>query len=105
MRGTLHWVSASHSVAAEVRLYGRLFRTERPSGDDLSAELDPESLEVRKGCRVEPDLGRAERGERFQFLRKGYFIAETGTHSGESPVFNRIISLKDSWGRVNSKKS
>jgi glutaminyl-tRNA synthetase len=103
VKGTLHWVSATRSLPAEVRLYDRLFSVEAPErtkdGDkevDYKTHLNPKSLEVVTGCRVEASLASAKPGDRLQFERLGYFAADPDTKPG-APVFNRTISLRDSW--------
>jgi glutaminyl-tRNA synthetase len=97
--GTLHWVHATRSVPAQVRLYDRLFSVEQPdaAGDFLSV-LNPDSLVVAEGARVEPALAEAAPGSRYQFLRQGYFFVDPVDARPGAPVFNRIISLKDTWG-------
>jgi glutaminyl-tRNA synthetase len=97
-QGTLHWVEASRSVSAAVRLYDRLFRTEQPDaeGDFLSA-LNPDSLVVARRARLEPALAAAAPGSRYQFLRQGYFFADPVDSSPGAPVWSRTISLKDTW--------
>ena len=103
VKGTLHWVSAPHAVPAEVRLYDRLFTAKDPmdasGGGDWRAGLNPESLEVLSGAMLEPALGAAKPGERFQFERIGYFVADPDARPG-APVFNRTVGLKDSWAKV-----
>jgi glutaminyl-tRNA synthetase len=96
VKATLHWVSAGHSVDAEVRLYERLFVDENPDGGDRNflESLNPQSLEVVRGCKVETMLGAVAPGVRFQFERLGYFCADPDTLPGR-PVFNRTVSLKD----------
>ncbi len=89
----IHWVPASSSIEARVRLYDRLFKVPRPKGN-LDKELNPDSL-VECRARLEPFLASAEKGQRFQFERLGYFIADTLLHSKESPTFNRIVTLRD----------
>jgi glutaminyl-tRNA synthetase len=102
VKATLHWVSAAHAVDAEVRLYDRLFRSEDPegaaakTGAEFTSEINTQSLEVLKGCKLEPALGNAASGVRFQFERQGYFCADLDSRPG-APVFNRTVSLKDSW--------
>jgi len=102
VKATLHWVSARHAVDAEVRLYDRLFAMEDPeaaaakAGAELEALLNPASLDVVKGCKVEPMLGSPAEGARYQFERLGYFAADPDTRDG-APVFNRTVSLKDSF--------
>jgi glutaminyl-tRNA synthetase len=101
VKGTLHWVSARHALEAEVRVYDHLFRTENPDqGGDFLANLNPDSLQVVQGCRVEPSLAAAEPGDRFQFLRQGYFCVDSRDSRPDHLVFNRSISLKDSWARM-----
>ncbi len=106
VKGTLHWVSAAHAVQAEVRLYDHLFTLknmdEMEEGKDYRAYLNPNSVEVLSGCRVEPGLATAKAGNRFQFLRHGYFCVDPDTRPG-MPVFNRIVSLKDSWAKAQEK--
>jgi glutaminyl-tRNA synthetase len=108
--GTIHWVSADQALDVEVRLYDRLFSVESPgAGDgDFIAEMNPRSLEILR-AKVEPSVASARAGERFQFERLGYFYADPDTKDG-APVFNRVVPLKDSWGKpatssVASKQS
>lgn len=102
VKATLHWVSASHAVDAEVRLYDRLFTAENPedaaekANAELTTLLNPASLEVLKGCKVEPMLGGPEAAMRYQFERLGYFACDPDSRVG-APVFNRTVSLKDSF--------
>ncbi len=102
VKATLHWVSASHGADAEIRLYDRLFTAEDPEGAaaqanaDLAAMLNPASLEVLKGCKVEPSILNAAAGTRYQFERTGYFSVDPDSQPG-APVFNRTVSLKDSF--------
>jgi glutaminyl-tRNA synthetase len=103
VKGTLHWVSAQHGVNAEVRLYDRLFDHEDPAGhkdDDYRKFLNPDSLKILTGCKVEPSLVSAGKLEKFQFQRLGYFCVDYD--STESMlVFNRTVSLKDTWAKIN----
>jgi glutaminyl-tRNA synthetase len=101
VKATLHWVSAAHAVDAEVRLYDRLFSSEMPgSGDtDFLTELNPASLEILTGCKIEPSLASAPAGARFQFERLGYFCVDPDT-TPDHPVFNRTVTLKDSWAKI-----
>ncbi len=106
VKGTLHWVSADRSIESEVRLYDHLFTKEDPSdiaeGDDCRNYLNPDSLTVLRSCRVEPSLAGSLPGSRFQFERLGYFCVDPD--SGENmPVFNRIVSLRDSWAKIEKK--
>ena len=103
VKGTIHWVSATDSVEAEVRLYDRLFTDEDPSeikDKELSELLNPESLEVVKGCHIEPFLAGAQLGEYYQFQRIGYFCLDPDSRP-DHLVFNRTVSLKDTWKKVN----
>ena len=101
MKGTIHWVSARHAVEAEVRLYEHLFTSERPDEEaDFLSTLNPDSLEVVANAKVEPSLADARPGERFQFERLGYFAVDPDSGPG-SPVFNRTVSLRDTWAKVN----
>ncbi|MBW6495172.1 MAG: glutamine--tRNA ligase, partial [Burkholderiaceae bacterium] len=99
VKGNLHWVSASDAVAAEVRLYDRLFTAEQPGagGSDFLAAIDPRSLRVISAF-VEPGLAVAQPEDRFQFERHGYFVADRVDSQPGKPVFNRAVSLRDSWG-------
>jgi len=104
VRGTLHWVSAPHALQAEVRLYGHLFTkqnmTDLAEKKDWRAFLNPCSLEVLTGCKVEPSLAEFQAGTRVQFLRQGYFCVDTENSSPERLVFNQTVSLRDSWARI-----
>jgi glutaminyl-tRNA synthetase len=106
VKGTLHWVSAAHAVRAEVRLYEHLFTVENPGDEkahpDFTACLNPRSLEVLTDCRVEPGLARANPGDRFQFLRMGYFAADRDS-TEKAPVFNRTVTLRDTWAKIARK--
>lgn len=99
VKGVIHWVSASHGVPAEVRLYDQLFTQEDPAKidiDNLAQEINPESLRVVQAL-VEPSLANSAAGARWQFEREGYFVADSRDHAPEHPVFNRIVSLKDGF--------
>jgi glutaminyl-tRNA synthetase len=103
VRSTLHWVSAAHGLDAEVRLYDRLFNDEDPSGHkDVDARefLNPDSLKILTGCKVEPSLVAAEPLDKFQFQRVGYFCVDYDSRPGKL-VFNRTAGLKDTWARLN----
>ncbi|MEO8444519.1 MAG: glutamate--tRNA ligase family protein, partial [Gammaproteobacteria bacterium] len=102
VKGTIHWVSAAHAVAAEVRLYDRLFGVARPDGQeaDFKTFLNPESLRVERQARLEPSLATAAPGSVVQFERLGYFAADAVDHRPEQPVFNRVVTLRDSWARL-----
>jgi glutaminyl-tRNA synthetase len=99
---TIHWVSASHSIMAEVRLYDRLFKVPDPlgAGPDLLEYLNPKALEFVESCRMEPSLVKAEAGNHFQFERLGYFFTDPVSYTKASPVFNRTVTLRDSWAKV-----
>ncbi len=103
VKGTLHWVSAAHARQAEVRLYDRLFVKENPDeekdGADFTTNLNPSSLEKLPSCWVEPSLADDAAGSGYQFLRQGYFSMDPDSTTG-APVFNRIVSLKDSWAKM-----
>jgi glutaminyl-tRNA synthetase len=102
---TIHWVSASHALPAEVRLYDRLFGVADPLGGDadFTEYLNPNAREVLSACRVEPSLAKAAPGERFQFERLGYFTADPVDSRGGAPVFNRTVTLRDSWAKIAEK--
>ncbi len=106
VKGTLHWVSAQHAVKAEVHLYDRLFRSENPEavpeGQDWKANLNPDSLEVLTGCLVEPTLKDAKPGERYQFMRTGYFCVDPESRAGQL-IFNRTVGLRDTWAKIEQK--
>ena len=104
VKGTLHWVSAEHAVDAEVRLYDNLFREPYPEeGGDYIANLNPNSLEVLTGCKLEPGLAEAGDDYRCQFMRQGYFCMDEDSRPG-ALVFNRTVTLKDSWAKIEAKK-
>ena len=104
VKGTLHWVSAAHALPAEVRLYDRLFIKENPDeekdGVDFKAHLNPHSLDKLTSCWLEPSLAGALPGSRYQFLRQGYFNVDPVDSRDGALVFNRIVSLKDSWAKM-----
>jgi glutaminyl-tRNA synthetase len=108
VKSTIHWVSAEHAAAAEVRLYDHLFTAEKPmdvpAGVDWKDTLNPASLEVLPDAKLEPSLASAAAGDRFQFERTGYFIVETYSRPGK-PVFNRSVGLKDTWARIEKKQA
>ena len=107
VRGTSHWVSADHAVDAEVRIYDHLFFTENPDdvpdGGTFIDNLNPESLVVLKSCKLEQGLDQAKPGERFQFLRQGYFCVDPDS-TPEAPVFNRTVALRDTWSRMDQAR-
>ena len=101
VKGTLHWVSAHHAISAEVRLYDRLFNDEDPAGHkdkDFKAFINPDSLQILSDCKLEPSLSTAKPGDKFQFQRLGYFCVDKES-TGDHLVFNRTVSLRDSWKR------
>jgi glutaminyl-tRNA synthetase len=106
VKGTVHWVSAAHAVPAEVRLYDRLFTVPNPTGDkdgDYRAHLNPASLEVLPAAMAEPSLAAARPGERFQFERKGFYCVDPVDSREGRPVFNRIVTLRDTWAKEQAK--
>lgn len=107
VKGTLHWVSANHSLEAEVRLYNHLFLKENPDDveddKDFKSNLNPNSLETLTGCQIEPSLIDANPGNRYQFLRQGYFCVDPDSSSGK-PVFNRTVSLRDTWAKIQKSR-
>jgi glutaminyl-tRNA synthetase len=107
VRGTIQWVSAKHALDAEVRLYDHLFIKEDPEdvpeGGDYKDNLNPESLVVLKNCKLEPSLKNAQPGQPFQFIRVGYFCVDNKEFKNGNLVFNRTVSLKDTWAKIVSK--
>ncbi len=102
VKGVIHWVPAAASLQAEVRLYDRLFNEPLPGagGVDFLTQLNPESLQILTDCRLEPSLADAKQGQRFQFEREGYFCIDSGEGVGDKPVINRIVTLRDSWAKL-----
>ncbi|MFA6283738.1 MAG: glutamine--tRNA ligase/YqeY domain fusion protein [Desulfurivibrionaceae bacterium] len=105
VKGTIHWVSAAHGVPAEVRLYDRLFTEENPDAGeaDFKTFVNPESLVALTGCLVEPSLANAEPGSHYQFERQGYFCVDSKDSKNGSPVFNRTVTLRDTWEKEKLK--
>jgi glutaminyl-tRNA synthetase len=107
VKATLHWVSAQHAIDAEVRLYDHLFTKENPlevkEGEDWLDNLNPNSLQVLTRCKIEPSLASAKPGERYQFERKGYFCVDPDSRAGK-PVFNRTVTLRDTWAKIQKKQ-
>lgn len=105
VKGTLHWVSANHALEAEVRLYDHLFTkrdsTDVEEGTDYKSNLNPKSLETLTSCKVEPSLEGAAPGSRYQFERLGYFFVDTNDSSVKKLVFNRTVSLRDTWAKIS----
>ena len=105
IKGVIHWLSARHAIPAEVRLYDRLFQVPNPAAgdDDFTRSLNPESLEILKNCFVEPALRDAAPGSRCQFERLGYFCVDSRDSAPDRPVFNRVVALRDTWGKMSDK--
>jgi len=108
VKATLHWVSAGHSIPAEIRLYDRLFNREDPLKNeddrDFKSSLDPGSLKTLRDCRLEPSLSKAAPGQIYQFERLGYFCVDPDS-SKDMPVFNRTVTLKDQWAKIRNKNN
>lgn len=108
VKGTIHWVSAKHAIEAEVRLYDKLFTVENPDdipdGSDYKDFINPDSLIVIKGAKLEPSLKDAKPEDKFQFLRIGYFCVDNKDSKPGNPVFNRTVGLKDTWAKIASKQ-
>ena len=108
VKGTLHWVSTAHAVDTEVRVYDRLFTVPNPverekEGGDFTDFLNPSSLETYTDCKAEPALREAQTGTTYQFLRHGYFAPDSKDFTPEHPVFNRAVSLRDSWAKIEKQ--
>jgi glutaminyl-tRNA synthetase len=107
VKGTIHWVSAEHSLPCEVRLYDRLFVTpdpdDVPEGQDFTANLNPESLVVLRESRIERSIGADPPGSRYQFERQGYFVSDASESGTGALVFNRTVTLRDSWAKIAAK--
>jgi glutaminyl-tRNA synthetase len=105
VKSTIHWVSAAHAVPAEVRLYDNLFVKEDPNeveeGQDFTANLNGDSLQVLRDCQIEPSVREAEPGTKFQFERLGYYCLDRD--SAEQLVFNRTIGLRDTWAKIEKR--
>lgn len=108
VKATIHWVSEAHALDAEVRLYDHLFDQpdpeDLPEGVDYKSNLNPRSLQVLSGCKLEPGLKEAEPGSRFQFERLGYFCVDTKDSAPGKPVFNRTVTLRDTWAKVGKQQ-
>ena len=106
MRGTIHWVDENTAVEGEVRLYANLFTDPAPDAadKDFLQCMNPESLEVLTGCKVEASLAATQPQDRFQFMRLGYFCADSVDSRPDHLVFNRAVTLKDSFGKGKGKK-
>ena len=108
VKGTLHWVSARDAREAEVRLYETLFTHEDPAhvdeGGDFTDNLNPDSLEILKGCQVEPNLADARSGDTFQFMRQGFFCVDPVDSEPGALVFNRTVTLRDTWAKIQKQR-
>jgi len=105
VKGVIHWVSEAHALNAEIRLYDRLFNVPNPDAmDDFRKALNPHSLQILKNCKVEASLTNAEPGSRYQFERTGYFCLDSQLNTAQQPVFNRTVTLRDTWARIDQKK-
>ena len=105
VKATLHWVAAAHAVDAEVRVYDHLFEVESPGADgDFIDDLNPDSLEVLSGCKLEPSLAAVPPGDQVQFERLGYFAPDPDS-TADRPVFNRIVTLRDTWARIRKQQA
>ena len=106
VKATIHWVSAAHAIDAEVQMYETLFTKEDPNqtveGQDVTANLNPNSLEVIRNAKLEPSLANASVGNRYQFERLGYFCVDPDSAPGK-PVFNRTVALKDTWAKIEKR--
>ena len=105
MKGTIHWVSAAHAYTAEVRLFDRLFTRENPyevdeQGQDFISNLNPDSLTILTDAKMEPSLAEAQPGDHFQFMRQGYFFVDPVDSEPGKPVFNRTVTLRDTWEKI-----
>jgi len=104
VKGTLHWVSIPHAIDAEIRQYEHLFNVENPNkskdGESFTDNLNPNSLKIVKGCKLEPSLKNAKMGDHFQFLRNGYYCMDKNATS-DNLIFNRTATLRDTWGKKN----
>jgi glutaminyl-tRNA synthetase len=108
VKGTIHWVSAAHAFTAEVRLFDRLFNRENPyevdvEGQDFISNLNHDSLTIIDDAKMEPSLSNALPGEHYQFMRQGYFFVDPVDSEPDKPVFNRTVSLRDTWEKIAGK--
>jgi glutaminyl-tRNA synthetase len=101
VKGTIHWVSAEHSINVEVRLYDRLFKVKDPSGDNWRDYINPDSLKIIKGCKAEPSLKNVKAQDRFQFERLGYFCVDDDSKD-DNIIFNRSVTLRDTWAKIEN---
>jgi glutaminyl-tRNA synthetase len=104
VKGTIHWVSAKHGIDAEVRLYDRLYKVAHPmkseSGEDWKSNINPDSLKILNNCKIEPSILTGKPGDRYQFERTGYFIIDQNSKEQNRLIFNRTISLRDTWAKI-----
>jgi glutaminyl-tRNA synthetase len=107
VKGTLHWLSVAHAQRAEVRLYNHLFLKENPADEkecpDVKSSLNPDSVEIIQNGFIEPSLKGAREGDRYQFLRLGYFCVDSEDSTSGVPVFNRTVTLRDTWVKIAKK--
>ena len=106
VKGTIHWVSAKHAVDGDIHLYDRLFNVEHPDADkevDFKSHLNPHSRDIVTGCKLEPSLGSIDAGVQVQFERQGYFCLDSVLSGPGKPVFNRVVTLRDSWARMKKQ--
>jgi glutaminyl-tRNA synthetase len=107
VKGTSHWVSAAHAVDAEARLYDNLFTLADPAnvpeGKNWEDFINPDSLKILPNCKVEPGLAEAKPGQTFQFLRQGYFCVDSKFSKNGKLVFNRTVTLKDTWAKMQTR--
>ncbi|NOX18681.1 MAG: glutamine--tRNA ligase/YqeY domain fusion protein [Chlorobi bacterium] len=108
VKGTIHWVTRKDSIDAEIRLYDRLFTAENPDGDkekSFKEFLNPDSLEILSDCKLEPSLANVKPGDKFQFERNGYFCVDTKETGNEKIVFNRTVTLRDTWAKIAKNRN
>ena len=108
VKGTIHWVSAVHGVAAEVRLYDRLFSVPNPLADkskDFLEFINPHSLNIISNAIVEPDVAAGKAGDTYQFERTGYFTHDARDSQPGKPVLNRAVSMRDSWAKIEAERT
>jgi len=106
VKGTIHWVSAQHAINAKVNLYDRLFTHPNPAGSENIVEhLNPESLVELSACKLEASLADASVEKHYQFERLGYFVADSKDHSASRPVFNRTVTLRDTWAKIDKENA
>ncbi len=109
IKGVIHWVSVQHAVPAEIRLYDRLFNHPTPDsakdGSDFRMHLNPDSLQTLTNCYIEPSIADAQAGDQFQFEREGYFCLDISTKAGDKSVFNRTVTLRDTWAKIEKNNS